>query len=80
MDEDTTTRQPRSADDYLEQIMAVLNVTSSVDAYNAVKTLVEMRPLVWLDTSNGLRMSPMTVRQTMQLIGALEGLQVAAKG
>lgn len=76
MDEDTTTRAPRSPDDYLEQIVALLQVTSSVDAYNAVKELTDLRPLVWLDASNGLRMSPMTVRQIVQLITALEGLTV----
>jgi hypothetical protein len=70
------TRAPRTPDDYLEQIMALLGVTSSVDAYNRVSELVQRQPIVWHDGQGRLSVAPMTVRQIVQVIGALEGLTV----
>ena len=70
------TRTPRSPDDYLEQIMALLGVTSSVDAYNRVKEMAALRPVVWHDKQGRLGVAPMTVRQVVQVIAALEGLTV----
>lgn len=71
------TRAPRAPDDYLQQIMAELGVTSSVDAYNAVKDLVQRQPLVWHDGNGRLGVAAgLTVRQVAQVIGALEGLTV----
>ena len=70
------TRAPRSPDDYMEQIMAELGVTSSVDAYNRVKDLAALRPVVWHDGQGRLSVAPLTVRQVVQVIAALEGLTV----
>lgn len=38
------------------------------------------QPLVWQDAAGVLHVAPLTVRQTMQLIAALESLPVAGKG
>ena len=71
------TRAPRTPDDYMAMIQAELGVTSSVDAFNAVKDLVQRQALVWHDGKGGLGVAPLTVRQVVQVIGALEGLKVA---
>ena len=70
------TRAPRAPDDYMAMIQAELGVTSSVDAYNRVKELASLRPVVWHDGKGGLTVAPLTVRQVFQVIAALEGLTV----
>jgi len=70
------TRAPRTPDDYMQQIMDLLGVTSSVDAFNRVKELHDAKPIIWTDSAGKLSIAPLTVRQIMQLIAALEGLTV----
>jgi hypothetical protein len=63
----------------IEQIKDVLGVNTLIDGLRKLREwreVVKVRPVVWTDDDNNLRVAPLTVRQTVQLIAALEGLQV----
>jgi hypothetical protein len=66
-------------DEAIEQIKALLGANTLIDALRTVrewKEVVKVRPVVWTGDDNALHVAPLTVRQTLQLITALEGLQV----
>ena len=66
-------------DEAIEQIKALLDANTLIDALRTLrewKEVVKVRPVVWTGDDNALHVAPLTVRQTVQLITALEGLQV----
>jgi hypothetical protein len=66
-------------DEAVEQIKALLAANTLIDALRTLrewKEVVAVRPIVWTGDDNALHVAPLTVRQTVQLITALEGLQV----
>ncbi len=74
--DDETTRQPRSPEDYATMIMQQLGANTMADAWSKVATLTTHKPLVAVDGDGKLYFAPLTVRQIMQLMTALEGLTV----
>lgn len=75
MNEDDT-RQPRSPEDYATMIMQLLGSETMADAYSKVSALVARKPLVAVGADGKLYFAPLTVRQIVQLMTALEGLTV----
>ena len=73
---DDETRQPRSPEDYATMIMQQLGATTMADAHSKVAMLVTRKTLVAVDGDGKLYFAPLTVRQIMQLMTALEGLTV----
>lgn len=73
---DDETRQPRSPEDYATMIMQQLGANTMADAWSKVATLTTRKPLVAVDGDGKLYFAPLTVRQIVQLMTALEGLTV----
>ena len=73
---DDETRQPRSPEDYATMIMQQLGATTMADAWSKVATLTTHKPLVAVDAEGKLFFAPLTVRQIVQLMTALERLTV----
>jgi hypothetical protein len=73
---DDETRQPRSPEDYATMIMQQLGASTMADAWSKVATLTAHKTLVAVDGDGKLYFAPLTVRQIMQLMTALEGLTV----
>jgi len=73
---DDETRQPRSPEDYATMIMQQLGANTMADAWSKVATLTTRKTLVAVDGDGKLYFAPLTVRQIMQLMTALEGLTV----
>jgi len=73
---DDETRQPRSPEDYATMIMQQLGANTMADAWSKVATLTTRKTLVAVDGDGKLYFAPLTVRQIMQLMAALEGLTV----
>ena len=72
-------RGPMTDDEAVDQIKALLDANTLIDALRTLrewKEVVNVRPVVWTGDDNALHVAPLTVRQTLQLITALEGLQV----
>jgi hypothetical protein len=66
-------------DEAVDQIKALLDANTLIDALRTLrewKEVIKVRPVVWTGDDNALHVAPLTVRQTLQLITALEGLQV----
>ncbi len=76
MTDEIETRQPRSPEDYATMIMQQLGANTMADAWSKVATLTMHKPLVAVDAEGKLFFAPLTVRQIMQLMTALEGLTV----
>ena len=76
MTDEIETRQPRSPEDYATMIMQLLGSDTMADAYSKVSALVARKPLVVMDAEGRLYIAPLTVRQVMQIMTALEGLTV----
>lgn len=77
--EHTEPRGPMTEPEMIEEIKRVLEVNTLIDGLRRLrewKEVVKVRPVVWTDADNNLRIAPLTVRQTVQVIGALENLQV----
>ena len=75
MDTDDT-RQPRSPEDYATMIMQQLGANTMADAWSKVATLTTRKTLVAVDGDGKLYFAPLTVRQIVQLMAALERLTV----
>ena len=75
MDTDET-RQPRSPEDYATMIMQQLGANTMADAWSKVATLTTRKTLVAVDGDGKLYFAPLTVRQIVQLMAALERLTV----
>ena len=73
---DDETRQPRSPEDYATMIMQQLGANTMADAWSKVATLTAHKPLVAVDAEGKLFFAPLSVRQVVQLMTALEGLTV----
>jgi hypothetical protein len=66
-------------DEAVDQIKALLDANTLIDALRTLrewKEVIKVRPVVWTGDDNALHVAHLTVRQTLQLITALEGLQV----
>lgn len=63
-------------DQLFDELSALLQVDDPGEIIAAVREFSGLRPLVWTDSANGLHVAPLTVRQVVQIIGALEGLTV----
>jgi len=74
--DDETTRQPRSPEDYATMIMQQLGANTMADAWSKVATLTTRKTLVAVDAEGKLYFAPLSVRQVVQLMTALEGLTV----
>ena len=74
--DDETTRQPRSPEDYANMIMQQLGANTMADAWSKVATLTTRKTLVAVDGDGKLYFAPLTVRQIVQLMAALERLTV----
>lgn len=75
MEDDT--RAPYSADDYMQQIMDLLGVNTSADAFERVKDMRDAKPIVTVDATGRINIaSGLTVRQVYQVITALENVKV----
>ena len=73
---DELTRQTYDADALVGQIVTLTKANTLTDAVQRVQELVDVRPLVWLGADNSMHVAPLSVRQIMQIITALEGLTV----
>jgi len=73
---DDETRQPRSPEDYATMIMQQLGANTMADAWSKVATLTTRKTLVAVDGDGKLYFAPLTVRQIVQLMAALERLTV----
>ena len=73
---DEPTRQPRSPEDYANMIMQQLGSDTMADAWSKVATLTTHKTLVAVDGDGKLYFAPLTVRQIVQLMAALERLTV----
>ena len=73
---DDETRQPRSPEDYATMIMQQLGANTMADAWSKVATLTTRKTLVAVDGDGKLYFAPLSVRQIIQLMTALEGLTV----
>jgi hypothetical protein len=65
----------------LDELCGMANAATPADALEAVRSAVARnaqiaQPLVYLDPAGKMNVAPLTVRQIMQIIAALEGLQV----
>lgn len=65
----------------LDELCGMMNAETPADALEAVRSVVARntqiaQPLVFIDPDGKLTVTISTVRQAMQLITALEGLQV----
>jgi hypothetical protein len=72
-------RGPMTEQEMVEQIKALVGANTLIDAMRTIqewKEVVKVRPVVWTGEDNALHVAPLTVRQTVQLITALEGLTV----
>lgn len=66
----------------IDEIKGLLGANTLIDALRTLREwreLISLKPIVSTDSSGMLHIAPLTVRQTMQLLAALEGLQVTAK-
>lgn len=74
---DDEMRAPYGADDYMQQIMDLLGVTTSSDAFERVKDMRDAKSIVTLDPAGRIAIaSGLTVRQIYQIIAALENIKV----
>lgn len=73
---DEPTRQPRSPEDYANMIMQQLGSDTMADAWSKVATLTARKTLVTVDGDGKLYFAPLSVRQVVQLMTALERLTV----
>ena len=73
---DDETRQPRSPEDYATMMMQQLGAKTMADAWSKVATLTTRKTLVAVDGDGKLYFAPLTVRQIVQLMAALERLTV----
>ena len=74
---DDETRQPRSPDDYMAQIIALLGVNTSADAFQRVKDMRDAKAIVTVDPDGRIAIAAgLTVRQVYQVISALESVKV----
>lgn len=72
-------RGPMSEQEMIEQIKTIMDANTLIDAMRTAaewKALVSLKPVIWTDSAGALHVAPLTVRQTMQVIAALEGLKV----
>lgn len=71
------TRAPHSPDDYMQQIMNLLGVNTSADAFQRVREMRDAKVLVSVDANGRINIaSGLTVRQVYQIITALESVKV----
>ena len=66
----------------LDELRGLMAAETNAEALAAVRTMRDRnlhlaQPIVWQDTAGTMHVAKLTVRQVVQVIGALEGLQVA---
>lgn len=73
-------RGPMSEEMMIDEIKGLLDANTLIDAVRILRELKEsmaaLKPIVSVDTERRLHFAPLTVRQTMQLMAALEKLTV----
>lgn len=65
----------------LDELCGMMAAETPAEALEAVRTMRDRnmqiaQPLVYLDPAGKMNVAPLTVRQVMQIVNALEGLQV----
>ena len=76
----TAERGPMSEQMMIDEIKGMLDANTLVDAVRILRELKEdmaaLKPIVSVDTEGRLHFAPLTVRQIVQLMTALQGLTV----
>ena len=71
-----TDDQQITAQQAIEELTGILNCDTPGEVVARARELAAVTPLVWHDERNGIHVAPLTVRQIVNLIAALEGLTV----
>jgi len=73
-------RGPMSEEMMIDEINGMLDANTLIDAVRILRELKEsmaaLKPIVSVDTEGRLHFAPLTVRQVVQLMAALEGLTI----